>query len=71
MDRRYKFDDSGLDRLKAIRQPGQIFSAAQIAAECGVSRQNVERIEFEALRKMEIRINAIFSKDDIQELRGH
>lgn len=68
-DRRAKFDDAGLLRLRALSQPGQTFSAAQIANECGVTRQQVERIEQGALRKLAIRMKEWFSEDEIQELK--
>jgi hypothetical protein len=49
--RRAEFD-AGLDRLLALRQPGQHFTQAQVARACGVSYQAMQQREAKIFAKI-------------------
>ena len=64
--------ESGLDRLLAKRQPGQVFSEIEIARECGVSHQSIRLVTIRAMHKLRqklIEIEATTGLNFLEEFR--
>lgn len=55
--------DLGLAIIAALRHPGECLTQQDIAAWCGCTRQRIEQIEKQALRKIRRRLG-LATKDD-------
>lgn len=55
--------DLGLALLSVVRHPGECLTQQDVAAWCGCSRQRIEQIEKQALRKIRRRLG-LATKDD-------
>jgi hypothetical protein len=55
--------EAGLDLLRSMAMPGQVFSRRQIAKACGCTPPNIRRIEQTALKKLKYRLREILGNN--------
>jgi len=61
--------DQGLDRLRSIQHPGQIFTCPEIADACGCTYQAIQNIECNALKRLRQKIRGPLAEELLSLLR--